>query len=141
MRDQELILRILALYCASTHYARPLKVFLNKFAGKNRDASAPGLRDGAELFKRASHILREGVGPDVMRKASRQVNAAQTEAIFVGLMRRLETGDVSPSDVAAAVEELRGNSAFDAATTRATADEEPVATRLRIATDTFARIA
>lgn len=140
IRDQELILRIMALYLASDDYARPLKVFLNTFVGNHRDAEGVDVQTTAELFERAVDVLHQGPGEAALRKASRQVNAAQTEAIFVGLMRRLAAGELNPSGVAAAVEALRQDAAFDAATGRATADEEPMSTRLRIATETFAAL-
>lgn len=138
VRDQELILRVLAFFLAGDEYSRPLKVFLNKFAGDHRDATSSGIRVASELFRMASRTLVEGPGQSALRKASTQVNAAQTEAIYVGLMRRLERGPVHASDLSAAVEALRNDTEFNAATTRATADEEPVATRLRLATDAFA---
>ncbi|MGA4668811.1 DUF262 domain-containing protein [Propionibacteriaceae bacterium Y1923] len=140
IRDQELILRIIALYVASEHYSRPLKTFLNAFAGAQRDGKSSELRDAAKLFESAADVLSRGPGQQALRKASRQVNAAQTEAIFVGLMRRLASGDVAPDDVSRVVEGLRHDSDFDAATGRATADEEPVSSRLRTATKAFAAI-
>lgn len=138
IRDQELILRIISLYVASGEYSRPLKIFLNKFGGKHRDDSDPAVQEAATLFQRAVDVLIEGPGPEALRKSSRQVNVAQTEAIFVGLMRRLSQREVDPADVAEAVNSLRHDTAFDASTGRATADEEPVATRLRVATEAFA---
>jgi len=140
VRDQELILRIIALFLDSGSYSKPLKAFLNKFAGHFRDAREPEISAAAELFRRASHALLVGPGPGALRKASRQVNAAQAEAVYVGLMHRLAHGDVSPEAVASAVASLRENAEFDAATTRATADEEPVSVRLREATEAFAAI-
>ena len=38
LRDQELVLRIIALFRDEQHYARPLKRFLNQFTAANRDA-------------------------------------------------------------------------------------------------------
>lgn len=140
LRDQELVLRILALYVGSETYTRPLKVFLNNFARENRDATSDQLLVAADRFKDASEAILAGPGPDALRKSSRQVNAAQTEALFVGLMRRLESGAVDLSALTLAVNELRDNPDFSDATTRATADEEPVATRLRLATEAFHRI-
>lgn len=138
LRDQELILRIVALYIASNDYARPLKFFLNTFVGNHHQAEGADVKRAAELFEEAVDVLHQGPGQVALRKASRQVNAAQTEAIFVGLMRRLSVGELDPSGVAAAIETLRQDPAFDAATGRATADEEPLTTRLRIATEAFA---
>jgi Protein of unknown function DUF262 len=138
IRDQELILRILALYAKSDGYSRPLKGFLNGFVNVRRDGTDPSLLEAAKLFASAADVLRDGPGASALRKSARQVNAAQAEAIFVGLMRRLEDSDVNPSVVSAVVAQLKANEDFDVATGRATADEEQVATRLRVATEAFA---
>lgn len=138
VRDQELILRIIALYTSSAKYSRPLKSFLNRFMSDYRDADDFVLTEAMRLFLQASDLLAQGPGAEALRKASRQVNAAQTEAIYVGLMRRLSLGDISPESVVAAVRSLRSDSNFDSATSKSTADDDSVATRLDIATTTFA---
>lgn len=139
-RDQELILRIIALYISSSQYSRPLKSFLNRFMDDYRDANDAALVEAMTLFTQASDLLLNGPGANALRKASRQVNAAQTEAIYVGLMRRLSSGAVQPESVTAAVRSLRNDSKFDSATGKSTADDESVATRLEIATVAFADV-
>ena len=140
LRDQELILRILALYVESDDYSRPLKGFLNNFTGKYRHKS-DSLKNASELFERSAEHLVAGPGPRALRKSSSQVNAAQSEAIFVGLMRQLKIKDLDAAAVSTAVDSLVANTDFDAATTRSTADETVVQGRLRIATEAFASVA
>lgn len=141
IRDQELVLRILALYMSSAEYQRPLKGFLNKFVANNRNATDPNLHVATALFLDACKHLSGGPGPGALRKASGQVNAAQAEAVVVGLMRRLAKGPIEDrARVGAAVEAAKSDSGFDAATGRATADEEQVATRLRVAMQKFSEI-
>lgn len=140
VRDQELILRIIALYVSSSQYSRPLKSFLNRFMDDYRDANDVALVEAMKLFMQASDLLLNGPGTDALRKASRQVNAAQTEAIYVGLMRRLSSGAVQSESVRTAVHSLRNNSKFDSATGKSTADDDSVATRLEVATATFADV-
>ena len=137
LRDQELILRIVALFLNSNEYARPLKSFLNEFAGVHRQLADAELLNATQLFEVAADRLAQGPGPAALRKASSQVNAAQTEAIFVALMRKLTKGDISPENVALACGALDTNTDFDSATGRSTADELVVQARLRIATDVF----
>jgi len=137
LRDQELVLRIIALYLNSDEYSRPLKSFLNEFAGVHRQLPDERLIEATRLFELASNRLAQGPGSDALRKASSQVNAAQTEALYVGLMRRLAKDDISPEEVAAACSALETNSDFDLATGRSTADELVVQTRLRVATEVF----
>lgn len=137
LRDQELVLRILALHMALDNYARPLKGFLNDFAGARRQFDGPEIADAARLFEAASDLLAEGPGAAALRRGSGQVNAARSEAIFVGLMRVLETRDIDATAVSNAVDALATDESFDAATSRATADEAVVKARVRIAAATF----
>ena len=140
LRDQELILRSLALYLALEKYSRPLKGFLNDFAGEYRELDGNEVREAAQLFERATALLAEGPGAAALRKGSGQVNAAQSEAILVGLMQRLASGDLSTNDVSSAISQLTNNENFDAATTRSTADEQVVQARVRIATKIFGEV-
>ena len=137
LRDQELVLRIIALFLNSDEYARPLKTFLNEFAGMHRHLPDDRLLEATRLFELASSRLAQGPGPGALRKASSQVNAAQTEALFVALMRKLANEDISPKEVTAACAALEGNRDFDLATGRSTADELVVQSRLRVATEVF----
>lgn len=137
LRDQELILRILALFIDLDGYARPLKGFLNDFAGKYRDGTAEELRSACSLFEQACQALADGPGPDALRKSSAAVNAARSEAIFVGLMRRIRRAPIEPDQVSRAVGDLAARDDFDAATTRSTADEAVLRNRIRIASEAF----
>lgn len=141
LRDQELVLRIVALYASTATYRRPLKRFLNEFVGEHRLLDK--LQDGAisDRFLLAADLILDGPGPDALRSRGRQVNAALTEAVFVGLMRRLDYGaPPSTTDVASAVQRIAGNDSLLGAVSRSTADEEQVRTRLEIATEQFAGI-
>jgi hypothetical protein len=142
LRDQELVLRILGLYVSSATYRRPLKAFLNAFVAEHRDLARLRSGDLEESFNRAADLILEGPGSDALRlPGGRQVNAALTEAVFVGLMRRLDHGDVpSATDVAEGARRIQGNDDLLAAVGRATADEEQVRTRLEVATRTFAEV-
>lgn len=136
LRDQELILRILALYLSIDDYSRPLKGFLNDFAGMHRNLGSDAVAAAAELFEGASDLLAAGPGATALRKGS-AVNAAQSEAIFVGLMRVLVERTINADAVSAAVFALSTDDQFDAATSRATADEAFVKARVRIAAEAF----
>lgn len=73
-------------------------------------------------------------GRDLLRLGA-SINAAMTEATFVGLLRRLDRGgSLSPADVASAIESIRSDGDFIAAVTQATADEENVRRRLETTT-------
>lgn len=132
LRDQELILRIIAMYERSGQYTRPLKAFLNNYANDNRDKDTDSVAEAGDLFKRAAHLIAEKAGPAALRKASSQVNTAQTEAIFVGLMTALvENGrDIDGDKVSTHIENLKALQEFSSATTTGTADEEMVNRRI-----------
>jgi hypothetical protein len=139
LRDQELVLRITALYVSPGTYRRPLKKYLNDFAALHRHLE--GLAEDAirERFTSASQLLLEGPGAGALRAGGGQVNAALTEAVFVGLFRRLDAGSApSPEAVGAAIDEMHREEGFGIAISRATADEESVRTRLAVATKALA---
>jgi hypothetical protein len=130
LRDQELVLRIMALYLQGDSYIRPLKRFLNDFAGTNRHASDPNIAAASDLFERAALLVRQGPGSDAMRRRSRQLNVAQTEALFVGLMEELTKRDLSINKVSAAVDILKADESLDQSMTTGTSTEDAVTSRL-----------
>ncbi|MBM0275618.1 DUF262 domain-containing protein [Micromonospora tarensis] len=143
LRDQELVLRTLALYVSAATYRRPLKTFLNDFVGEYREITKFPVDRIVQQFETAARLLEAGPGRRALRWAgNRAVNAALAEAVFVGLMRRLDLGGTEPTPeaVAAAVERFQGDERLANAVTRATADEESVRTRLAITTREFASI-
>lgn len=84
-------------------------------------------------------MLLRSVGSAAFRHESKQVNVALTDAIVVGLMRRLQAGDPKPSEnsVRDVVAKLPSDPKFLTAITRATADEESVKDRLALSTKLF----
>lgn len=136
LRDQELTLRILALFSRADEYSRPLKTFLNKFANDARQPDQPVLA-ASRLFEEAARTLLP-LGPEVLRThGASQINVARTEAIFVGVMRAMES-DRLVKDLQPAIDALDADADFVTATTRSTADREFVLSRLEKATRAFA---
>ncbi|KXO90460.1 DUF262 domain-containing protein [Tsukamurella pseudospumae] len=129
IRDHELILRIMALYTDSGNYNRPLKTFLNKFAGASRTLDMSSDRRG-HLFLLACEVVNREVGPTAFRRASgNQVNTAQAEAVMVAVMEILERGD-TPTDLSAKFIRLVADDEFLKSSGRATADKDAVESRL-----------
>ncbi len=139
LRDQELILRIVALLVSPGTYKRPLKKYLNDFMADHRDLNGIDAGGIAQRFTRAAKLLADGPGRTALRPRGSAVNAALTDAIFVGLMRRLEGGDVRATTVTAGLKRLLAEAELVAVTERATADEDSVRTRLALATRAFSR--
>ncbi len=141
LRDQEIILRFLALYVQSGSYRRPLRRFLNDFAALHRNLDDLPAERLKMLFETEVDLLFRGPGRGALRAGGNQVNAALTEAILVGLARRLDVGTTPTTvDVTSAISRLTSNPRLDAAISRATADEESVRARLALATQSFATI-
>jgi len=135
LRDQELILRIVALYISPGTYRRPLKKFLNDFMARHRALDTLPVDTVEERLIGAATLIMEGPGPSALRLGGGQVNAALTEAIFVGLARRLDSDTVpSPEQIQPALDRMHEDESFSTAISRATADEENVRTRLAVAT-------
>jgi hypothetical protein len=133
LREQELVLRILALYTEAGAYSRPLKTFLNSFASAHRVPDAQ-LRRVGDVFAAACSMLREEIGPDAFRRPGvSQVNVAQAEAIVVGVMQAIGNDAAIPPNLKGRFRKLQENSDFIYATTRSTADNDSVALRLRLA--------
>ncbi|MBF4586144.1 DUF262 domain-containing protein [Curtobacterium sp. VKM Ac-2887] len=140
LRDQELVMRIIALYCDELRYMRPLKRFLNQFAAENRNAESAKIAEAATLFTKAAELIAHGPGSEVTKRKSRQINVAQTEAVFVGIMKELKQRPLTNKQVASAVDLLRNNPDLDGVMTSGTSREEAVAARLRGSASAFAQV-
>lgn len=143
IRDQELILRIFALYCDADEYSSPLKSFLNGFARKYRllNEDKPYILSVGKLFREASKLLYESVGKLALRTGGYSVNAAKTEAIFVGLMKRLASNpELTPESVRKAMAKLDSDNQFFMAIQGSTSNPNAVDIRLARAIKAFADI-
>jgi hypothetical protein len=141
LRDQELVLRILAFYSVGPTYRSPLKTFLNNFASEYRGLQRLNHEALESSFRQACELMVSADGRQAVRYQSRQVNAALTEALFVGLMRRLDFAqDIETSNVYRAINDIQNNEELRIAVSRSTANEESVKTRLEVATKRFAII-
>lgn len=138
MRDQELILRFLALYFFASEYHRPMKDFLNRFMAKNRRFKLHTKDEIETVFKRSIHLVKDCLGRSAF-KPKRALNAAVFDAVMVGVARRLETSEPSCDELKSSYERLLANPDFIKVSERSTADEENVEKRLRLATEAFAQ--
>ena len=138
MRDQELILRFLALYYDAGRYSRPMKGFLNDFMGRNKHLtviSAEGMRSA---FIPTIEVIHRSIGKRAFRLA-RVLNAAVFDSVMVGIARRLRRGAISDlAELKRKYTNLLESPSFLVVAERATADEESVSKRLDLATAAFA---
>jgi hypothetical protein len=141
LKDQELILRIVALYVSPGTYKRPLKKYLNDFVAQHRELQGLSVETLQSRLETAAALLISGPGGGALRLGKGQVNSALTEAVFVGLMRRLDSGTpVDPARIRGALDAMHADEGFGNAVSRATADEESVRTRLAVAAKAFLEV-
>jgi hypothetical protein len=139
-KDEELITRFLAMFERGEGYTRPMVGFLNHFAADMNRASEAKLKQLADAFKKTIALVRSAIGQRAFRLI-RVLNAAAFDSIMTGLARRVVAGGATDgAKVAAAYDALVANPDFLAACERATADEETVKTRLRLAVDAFSKV-
>ena len=141
MRDQELLLRFLALYSSGGGYRKPMKKFLNTFMGAHRDADNQTMDAFKSNVTTTIGLMASALGPNAVRAKSKTFNAAVFDAVAVGLARRLERGGVKDSQLlVAAHRHLLAEPDFIDSVSRATSDDEQVTKRVRLATEAFASL-
>ena len=136
-KDQEIILRFFALKDALSTYTKPLKQFLNDYMEEHAEPEDRWLEEHRELFLRtvscaARHLPRESFRPE------RNLNVAVTDAILIGLARRLERGEVNePEQLGSAAMELSRQRDFREVTDRSTTEAASIESRIGQATQVF----
>ena len=137
LKDQELILRFLALYYDGDKYFRPMNEFLNRFSEENADISDKEAEEFSGLFIETIDVCLSAFGEKSFR-VTRALNAAVFDAVMVGIAKRLEQGPIRDlKELNSAYKRLLSNKSFIAAYIRSTADEECVRMRLDLAITTF----
>jgi len=140
MRDQELILRFLALLNEGESYQPPMVTFLNTYMGRNKELSDKDAAGMSERFRSTIDLVHQSIGVRAFRPV-RALNAAVFDAVMVGTAKRLERAPVL--DVQAfreAYGALLNNQGFLDACGRGTAGAERVRTRLDLAKNAFASV-
>ncbi len=140
LKDQELILRFLALYFTRDKYSRPMAEFLNKFTARNKNPNPEFLQNCRSLFRITIDLVYESVGAKAFRR-ERSFNAAVFDSVMVGLSEALQMKpSLDKSKVADAYHRLLADKEYTEATSRSTADESFVSLRLEKAIEHFATI-
>ena len=141
LRDEELILRFLALYFNYDAYKEPMKGFLNKFMGKNRHLKKVPGKDIKRVFENTVENVIKGL-PEKPFRPKRALNAAVFDAVMVGLARRLKRGKIHNYEEAKAkYKTLLKEPDFITATESKTSYDMNVKMRIELATENFDPIA
>ncbi|MFT4558260.1 MAG: hypothetical protein ACI92S_003636, partial [Planctomycetaceae bacterium] len=136
LKDEELILRFMAMYFDRGNYSRPMSTFLNNFCVKaakkfqSKDEKSLTRSASEELFKASIKLVFKSVGEKAFRRGG-SLNAALFDSVMVGISTRLATREKKPDKkkVKAAYDELLLDDAFIERVTRSTADKEFVKER------------
>lgn len=96
-KDEEIILRFLALYYERSNYERPMKQFLNRFMEKYRDANDSDCERFRRSFETTIEVVDTILTPKSLRP-KRALNVSVADAVLVGLAHRLERGPITETD-------------------------------------------
>jgi hypothetical protein len=141
LKDHELILRVFAMYEGTVEYKRPLKKYLSDYLIINQNRELTPSDPLRQTFQDAMDVIARHIGPNAFRPI-RPLNVAVLDSISVAIMGRLERGPITePSAMKTAYDKLILDKEYRTATVGATADGEPVKTRIAMATEAFAGVA
>ena len=137
LKDEELILRFLALYYFSADYASPMKEFLNTSTEKLIKMGELSVTNHATHFTNTMRFIHDSIGEKAF-KPDRSINAAVFDSVMVGTARRLAvSAQPSPADYKNAYDKLLSDGVFINLYSQATANEKNVSSRLDEATKAF----
>jgi hypothetical protein len=116
-----------------------MAAFLNNFMEKYREIDDKRAKTFEDAVERTVKAARKYLGDSAFRPAG-TLNAAVFDSVMIGLDERLRLGEIKakPEDVRTRYERLLLNSQYEKSYRRATADEESVSTRMRLAVEAFA---
>jgi hypothetical protein len=140
LKDQELILRFLALFFQRQDYKRPMSEFLNKFTGRNKNPNSDFLGLCRFIFQGTIDLAYKALGEKAFRP-ERALNAAVFDSVMVGLAELVRKNKrVESTKIAAAYQRLLTDRDYLETVSRSTADESFVSSRLDKAIISFASI-
>lgn len=141
LKDQELILRFLALLFWSENYKRPMKDFLNRYVAANRDFQLQSEDQLTRIFMSTTSTIFGALGKSAFRLKT-ALNAAVLDSVMVGVASRIYDGrpinDLGSLEIEYVA--LLSDKEYRSAVERSTSDEESVKTRLRLAKNAMINI-
>ncbi|MGH2613410.1 MAG: DUF262 domain-containing protein [Rhabdochlamydiaceae bacterium] len=139
MRDQELILRFLALFFKKD-YNRPMKDFLNKFMSEQRHLGVISEKKISDVFNETILLVETHIGENAF-KPRKSLSAAIFDSVMIGIARRLEKDRIhDPQGLKKIYDQLLANVEFTDAIENHTSDAEKVSKRIELATKAFDRV-
>jgi hypothetical protein len=128
-KDEELIVRFLALLRSRDEYHEPMNDFLNEFADMMNKAQQGKIEQLEKIFQHTIAVVRSSIGEKAFRPHG-VLNAAVFDSVMVGLANRLtHTPHPSNARVRAAYETLLEKADYLKLCERSTADKDNVESR------------
>lgn len=139
LKDQEMILRFMAMLHEGDKYRSSMSRFLNEFTLTNRNPDDTWLDDTSSLFEETISSFANSVGQDSFRLTKgRAVNAAVFDSMSVGLARRIRgKGELPPEIVKDTYDTLIGDEKYLRYVTQSTSLAVSVEHRLTLASVAF----
>lgn len=140
LKDQELILRFLALYYEVESYKKPLAEFLNWFSEKHKSPTADFIQESERVFREAIESIHTHIGEGAFR-IEKPLNAALFDSTMVAVARRLQKGQIqNASSFKSAYHQILNDARLRELLAGGTSDDNNVKERLKIATDFFMNV-
>ena len=137
MKDQELILRFLALHENYDKYEKPMKDFLNNFMSKKSNLDQKTLLHFTSLFKDTVKIAYDALGASAFRP-ERSLNAAVLDSCMVGIANMVSLQkNLNPTQIKSQYENLLNNEDYKKTYNQSTADTLVVKNRMHLAIEAF----
>ncbi len=134
-KDQELILRFLALLSERENYVAPMKGFLNDFMSANRKLSADKAAQFRSIFERTCELVASELGARPFRPV-RALNVAVFDSVMVAIAELIKSADNGadlPENLSAKYAALLLDEEYTPVVSRSTADEKNVQKRIELA--------
>lgn len=132
-KDEEIILRFLALYHDVASYERPMKQFLNDFMEKHQDPSDSLCTTFRRIFETTIETVASILRPEALRP-ERALNVSVADAVLVGLAHRLDRGPINePQALRAANDRLIETLKMEELYTTGTTNKDRVEKRIELA--------
>lgn len=129
-KDQELILRFLALFNREKDYKPPMKIFLNDFMNEHKDADKDTLSNFSNQFNGALERIHDALGDDAFKPHGvRAFSAPYFDSFMVAVAGNENASSLS---IKTAYQDLKSNEDFQDSTRAATTNADTVKKRLRM---------
>lgn len=139
-KDEELIVRFLALIEEADVYTEPMNDFLNDFSSKMNCKAKDEIESVGGQFVDTICLVNSAIGKAAFRPQG-VLNAAVFDSVMVGLARRrARAGGLDANRLRMAYDQLLQNAEYLQLCARSTADPENVHRRIALATDAFSEV-